>query len=257
MLHAELHSKIAPEASDGERREDVLTSTVFGTIFAAGDWSLLLAWFGKAIDRSGMALSLPSTPNEANYWFWPRLGQTEPDLLIHLGSLLVIIEAKFWSGQSGEDQLVDEWKVCDRPADRNYDQSIRAAIDATTERALVYLVQRRKRAKARSVVETSSAKMPEAKIYLLTWEDLDDVLQIESPVRWRRDLRAYLGMRRITAFRGFASAFATADRVLLGHMGLWRAPRWSRLVHPSALGRLAALAAWQPRFGQKKGNLDG
>ena len=40
MLHAELRGKVGPDASDGHRKEDVLTSTAFGTIFTAGDWDL-------------------------------------------------------------------------------------------------------------------------------------------------------------------------------------------------------------------------
>ena len=36
MLFAELHGKLNPTASDVERREDVLTSTVFGTLLIAG-----------------------------------------------------------------------------------------------------------------------------------------------------------------------------------------------------------------------------
>lgn len=45
MLHAELHGKLDDTASGLERREDILTSTVFGTLLVAGATEVLVDWY--------------------------------------------------------------------------------------------------------------------------------------------------------------------------------------------------------------------
>lgn len=251
MLHAELRSKVGPAAPDGHRKEDVLTSTVFGAIFTAGDWDLLRRWLAKARTLAGSPLVLPQFADVA-YWFWPRLGQTEPDLVIQIGRLLVVVEVKYWSGGSGEDQLVNEWNVTAPPANRAYEGSIRDAIDAADARVLVYLVQRRKLADERAFVARSLARSPDARFYVLTWEDLDDTLAAEPGTRCRQELRDYLAIRRIAAFRGVSSTFGDADRELLSRASTWRAFRWSKLLPADGLRALAQLAAWSPRFAVRK-----
>jgi hypothetical protein len=251
MLHAELRGKVGPDATDGHRKEDVLTSTAFGTIFTAGDWDLLHRWFAKARTLTGAPLVLPPLA-EVAYWFWPRLGQTEPDVVLQIGPLLLIVEVKYWSGGSGDDQLVNEWKVCERPANRAFAASIRDAIDATDGRALVYLVQRRKLAAARAFVAQSLERVSDARIFILTWEDLDDALAAQLDTRWRLELRDYLALRGIAAFRGVATTFAAADRELLARASAWRAFRWSKLLPVDSLTSLARLATWRPRFAVRK-----
>lgn len=49
MLYAELHGKLSADiGDDAERREDVLTSTVLGTLFTAGAWDVLVEWLSRA-----------------------------------------------------------------------------------------------------------------------------------------------------------------------------------------------------------------
>ena len=49
MLHAELHGKLDADARDLDRREDILTSTVFGTLLIADDgMSVLGRWLSGA-----------------------------------------------------------------------------------------------------------------------------------------------------------------------------------------------------------------
>ncbi len=48
MLYAELHGKLDDTALDLERREDILTSTVFGTLLVAGATKVLVKWFNSA-----------------------------------------------------------------------------------------------------------------------------------------------------------------------------------------------------------------
>lgn len=48
MLHAELRGKFDPNSPDIERREDVLTSTTFGTLMIGDASDLLFDWLTAA-----------------------------------------------------------------------------------------------------------------------------------------------------------------------------------------------------------------
>jgi hypothetical protein len=118
MTIAELHGKLSPGRPMGasERMEDLLTSDVFGTMKYAG-------WDKGFIDWLLCAEKAPVYPSpkpiniyfdkqkiiSIKYRFWPILpNKREPDLamLIEFDSgncLLVIIEAKYFSGTSDFD----------------------------------------------------------------------------------------------------------------------------------------------------------
>lgn len=100
MLHAELHGKLSSDIGDGaERLEDVLTSTVFGTLFAANAWDVITDWLSRA-RRGTNAVDPLQTCDATDYWFWPWLDNAEPDLVLRLGTTVVVVEAKYFSGKS-------------------------------------------------------------------------------------------------------------------------------------------------------------
>lgn len=224
MLYAELHGKLSSEIGDAERREDVLTSTVFGTLFAASAWNVVIEWLSKAGRAGSDPPLVPSDASMGDYWFWPRLDNAEPDLVVRLGHLLVVVEAKDHSGKSGTlmasedptedpaDQLVREWRACSPAADMShYDPRLRAVLEApATERILIYLVRRSRFAREHDALEDSMAQVPDARMYLLTWEDLDEVLSTCLHIRWANDLRRYLQRRDVSAFRGFAQCVSSS-----------------------------------------------
>ena len=208
MLHAELHGKTDELASRRERGEDLLTSTVFGTLFAAGAVTELVAWLRRARDHTGAgAFDVPAAVS-LDYWFWPRLREAEPDVLIKVGNLLVIVEAKYFSKKHGSgtaevDQLSRQWRSCASDVDvRGYPARLGDAIRGCETRALVYLVRRRALAKAREELADSLQHESAAAMYVLAWEDLDEVL-CAADQGWQRDLREFLRGRRLSAFRGF------------------------------------------------------
>lgn len=218
MLHAELAGKIAPDADDIARREDVLTSTVFGTLFLANAWPLLIRWMARAqpVGHRGDVSAAVSIGDGA-YWFWPRLHDAEPDVVIRCGPALLVVEAKYLSGKSGgsvfdgdtvveaTDQLVREWRACCQGDHaRGYPPELCAAIEEC-QLHLVYLVRRDRWGKELRAIKESAKQIADARMYLLTWEDLDDVLSPET-ARWAIELRAYLHCRDVAAFRGFQDA---------------------------------------------------
>lgn len=226
MLHAELAGKVTPDADDITRREDVLTSTVFGTLFLANAWSEVMLWMRRAhpVGHTS-ALVPPENAVDGAYWFWPRLHGAEPDVVFRCGSLLVVVEAKYLSGKSGSgvldgskdvestDQLLREWRACSRGVDTSgYPRDLCDAIDVC-ELALVYLVRRARRARELRAIEDSVSQVDGTRMYLLTWEDLDDVLA-RHEARWARELRAYLHRRYVAAFRGFETAMRVPSSAL-------------------------------------------
>lgn len=255
MLYAELHAKVGEEALEAERAEDVLTSTVFGTLFTAAEagagWESLTAWLRCARSLQGQTAPVPRVVTELEYWFWPRLREAEPDVVMQIGELLIVVEAKYFANKSSSgvagherDQLAREWRSCGEEAavgGTGARAGVSLAIATCRERVLIYLVRRIRWRQAREELAASLAVVPDARLYLLAWEDLDPVLET-VPARWSKELQAYLQRRRLSAFRGFVQV----ARPGTGHgLGDWRARRderaWAWMLPGERLARLAEL----------------
>lgn len=238
MLFAEIHRKLSLD-DDNERREDVLTSTVFGTLIVGEKWSLLAAWFGAARDHNGKRLNLPPVTT-ASYWFWPRLFDgdaiVEPDLLLLFGDVLVIVEAKYLSGKSSEgsaddgeidpaDQLTKEWRSCDPMQCDNYPVALRDAIlHGGAKRVLIYLVRQPASAKTRRELDESRRGIGEqAALHCLGWSDLCAVLrhQAHGIAGWTAALAELLERRGFTSFSGFPS-INSGNVTVLDRARTWR-----------------------------------
>lgn len=273
VLHADLHGKIAPEADDAERREDVLTSTVFGTLFAVGAWDVVRSWLlrGRPVGKAP-PLAIGPVEAEADYWFWPRLDDTrpggivEPDLIIAVGGIIAIVEAKYYAGKSGKgtaeepqaedaeavtvDQLVRQWRACGSGAAAGRcAATLRDALQSGSPRALFYLVRRSRWPRESRAAAVSAREASDARIYLLSWEDLDDVLAARDGQRWAREMRSYLRRRDLAAFRGFESAVGPSAAVTMLAASRPRPARresaWDGVLPAGRVSGLAALAAWK------------
>ena len=101
MLHAFLHGKIDESLPELDRREDALTSTVFGALVWTGSWNLLARWL------QGGASGGDADPVAGRWecWFWPRMAFAEPDVVLRLDGALVVVEAKYRSDR--HDVAVD------------------------------------------------------------------------------------------------------------------------------------------------------
>ncbi|HVV85435.1 MAG TPA: hypothetical protein VHE35_20390, partial [Kofleriaceae bacterium] len=264
-------------------------------------WPVVTAWLGRAhAVGGGRALSLPdaTTLDVAEYWFWPRLadattgGIVEPDLIISLAGFVAIVEAKYYSGKGGRnpkpepaltaadaqriavDQLVREWRACDAGAGADRcEPSLRDALRSDAPRALFYLVRRNRWHRELRAAEESSRQAPEARIFLLTWEDLDDVLAgvgaagsigtglVAAPgaARWIDELRRYLNRRDVAAFRGFRAVVSTQPSVsALVARPPWlsaRASGWDRTTDTARAARFRALTAWRSDPGRNIGHV--
>ncbi len=257
MLHAEIHGKTPSEADT----EDILTSSVFGTLFLTRADGVVRDWLQRARTPTGELLRIPDGAVRW-YAFWPRLewsgGDSIPDLLVQIGDVLVIVEAKDYSGASSANQLAREWEACTKTAP-SYAADVRRALESSPTRVLVYLVRRMSHHKELRYVEECIAET-KSPIYVLNWEDLHGVLRDESePPRWNVELTELLRRRSLTGFNGFAKAFAGIARERFPMLSHWHSPRhrvtrWSTIVRPNELAGISALAAWRPQFASHGGS---
>ncbi len=269
MLHALLQGKLDPTVAEPQRREDVLTSTVFGTLVLVEAWELLGEW-----------LQLPELSDgpDAEYecWFWPHLpGGVEPDVVLRLGGTVVVVEAKYRSGR--HDLSFDE-EYEDKPVDqilRQYNGASRLRDKRSThpdalEQAVqecqlrqAFLVDARKIRRARREYSESRGRLPYAareRFGLVTWQELyGRLLKPEwSRRRWAADLKTYLEECGLASFQGIKRDAAEARQ--LTRLSEWR-PVPTRLTDPSFetaaahlnYANLGELRDWRPFVMQPKG----
>ncbi len=278
MLYAELHGKLDDTASDLERREDILTSTVFGTLLVAGATEVLVKWFNSARCLAGSPerlhlkrlLGLPY--EDPKYWFWPSLSFAQPDILLRIGSHLLVVEAKYASTKSAlrtdsnrrevqassdeedPDQLVREWLSVQRkaPGFKWYPPEIRSAIESCSVH-IVYLVSTRKESTALREISEARTKIckssgSDVPLWILTWQDLHRVLTnlVEtrpSLTTWANDLVRLLERRYLSAFLGFPRTLANIDRqgLVRLHLTARQCEKWAASkgeVHTDYFGAL-------------------
>lgn len=211
MLHALLHGKLDEFKPRPERFEDALTSTVFGAIFWADDRELLEKWLGI---HPCSSQRIPVI----EYWFWPRLGSVEPDVVFRLGNVLVVVEAKYRSDrhdkaprpeedESVGDQLVRQYESIALPVSqrKQYVEAIECAI-RECQLIQLYVVDAGRR-RARSEFEESKQRLPpNAILKLVTWQSLSRFLNVNNAANqgWRGDLAEYLRHCGLDVFSGFS-----------------------------------------------------
>ena len=105
MTIAEIRGKLSSSGSNiSDRREDLLTSDVFGCLrylpFEKG-FQKILTQAQLYIDQKKL-LCIKNSDENVSVEFWPRLeNNSEPDVLIRNGDHLIMIEVKYLSGKSG------------------------------------------------------------------------------------------------------------------------------------------------------------
>ncbi len=213
MLKAYLHRKVPRELV---RREDVVTSCVFGTLEASGEEGRNIASRFLALARSRDRLEEGAAAHIVNikYEFWPWLesphAAAEPDVLLTLdhgsSQSLVAVEAKLDSGKSSfasdsthvGDQLAREWL---------------ALLETAKQRGIPHcvLVYLTADVAPPADIGDSLAELAEkhpdlgssARIAWLSWRDLPDLITPDHGVELR-DMRRFLLEEHLGYFVGFA-----------------------------------------------------
>jgi hypothetical protein len=242
-----------------ERLEDALTSTVFGTLLWVGAGEILARWLRVP---SGLLAAGPTTPIR-ECWFWPRMAFAEPDVVLRLGDVLVVVEAKYRSGRHDVvapsdvldhpyDQLLRQNQCVTTPPDSRarYAEPIELAI-CQCQLVQAFVVDARRQVRARREYEESKALLPNACLQLVTWQTLFRMLgEGGLPARrWAADLRAYLERVGLDTFEGLGRRLG--DRDDLRRVSQWRARRAATGFQDALLGLtngapVAGLHFWRP-----------
>jgi hypothetical protein len=255
VLHALLHGKLDPALPEPERREDALTSVVFGMLVLLEAWDLIAKWL-KVSDWQ------PAAEGELDCWFWPRLaGGVEPDLVLRLGSVLIVVEAKYRSGRHdlspGDedeerpvDQIVRQHRAVSPPHDGRspYPELLEGAVrECRLLQAFVVDARRIRRAR-REHTESLSRLPKDAAVNLVTWQDLYGLLLSPEWVRprWAIDLRTYLRACGLASFQGIRRNMADSSH--LEAISRWR-PFVVQRAAPTLRAAVSVLAS-EPAIGQ-------
>jgi hypothetical protein len=263
MLHAVLHGKLDESIPEPQRLEDALTSTVFGTLVWVDAWDILAHWLGVACAAPSSASSNPVR----ECWFWPRMALAEPDVVLRLGDVLVVVEAKYRSGrhdlvtlneaeESLSDQLFRQHGCVTTPLDRRprYADAIERAIKEC-HLIQVFVVDARRLRRARREYEQSKERLPPgACLELVTWQSLFRLIRESrlSPPRWAIDLRAYLELSGLDTFEGIGRRVTDDHDVpRISRWGARRAGSGFRLAVVEIVSGLSttALRLWRSATG--------
>jgi hypothetical protein len=138
MLQAINKGKIP---SNTENSEDLLTSSVFGAIRYLSNFSLIQDIIANSINIHQIKAGYFEHITHIEYYFWPRLEKSEPDLLVLLKNkrdkyLVFCIEAKYFSGKSSEEDLSVEFE---ERGNHQRDQLARQIEDIHKDSAFKYL----------------------------------------------------------------------------------------------------------------------
>ena len=256
MLHAFLHGKIDESLPELDRREDALTSTVFGALVWTGSWNLLARWL------QGGASGGDADPVAGRWecWFWPRMAFAEPDVVLRLDGALVVVEAKYRSDRHDVavdvtadpgrgDQLVRQYRSVTTSSGNRmpYAEPLEQAI-RHCELVQVFLVDaRRQRRARREWAESRGHLPPAATLRFVTWQDLFRLLREPSRSwRWAADLRDYLERLDLDTFEGIGRSSVSADD--MRSVGRWRTyqrrPRLRQTMSPVPDGAPAAFVLY-------------
>lgn len=254
MLHALLHGKLDPAVPEPERREDALTSVVFGVLVLVEAWNVIAQWLKVSDWQSAEGL--------LDCWFWPRLaGGVEPDVVLRLGSVLIVVEAKYRSGRHDlspddedeerpVDQIVRQHRAVSPPHDSRspYPELLERAVrECRLLQAFVVDARRIRRAR-REHAESLSRLPKNAAVNLVAWQDLYGLLLSPEWVRarWAIDLRTYLRACGLASFQGIRRNMADSSH--LEALSKWK-PFVVQRTAPSIRAAVSVLAS-EPAIGE-------
>ncbi|PGQ79688.1 hypothetical protein [Priestia megaterium] len=195
MIQAELSGKVPSWLLNSE---DILTSSVIGTISYLSNPAIIVNILQNSTNLNYENLDLNnSSIKRTQYYFWPRLRNSEPDVIILLENKdgychLVCIEAKYKSGKSThEDESVESIERLNKERDQLarqfedlYDNSIyslfRLNQDKIASISLVYLTNSPSLPYNDLYESCSFIKKelkPKSNLYWLSWKDFHNEIK--------------------------------------------------------------------------------
>ena len=195
---AEIHNKIVDRNS-----EDQMTGDIFGAlrylpyeVFR----TLIVDCVMPVETRESLSKHLPLDAGTAEWGrcveFWPRYKTdsiTEPDIVISLGNVAVMIEAKYGSGESGETQLMRQANLL---ISQFSDASLKFLLIAAPASTAEKMFDKRK--------EEIRSSFSKVKFGYIKWERLFDVAtKLAESNLICADIAELLKTKSYSGFRGF------------------------------------------------------
>jgi len=229
MSIAELHGKISSSGTNlSDRLEDLLTADIFGPLrylpFQDGLSHILIQAMNYH-DHSFFSVVPGIRDIAPTFRFWPKLGRSEPDLIIEYGSDLIMFEVKYLSGKSGHFVTTESEEDNQRAA--SSDQLGREYLDLLDyagdfrKRSLIYVTSHkslpwddlnagREAIKTLNTFPESSWQGYEANTYWLSWHGVREAVSASIP-RLNNfyqkcilgDIEALLRRKGFRSFEGF------------------------------------------------------
>lgn len=234
MTIAEIRGKISHTGRNlHDQMEDLLTSDVFTVCKYVRPQTLLNPFLGtsRSLDDRSLADLLPTSILRADYHFWPMLTSSEPDLLIVLDDdqkqiYLIMIEAKYFSGKSGDPLSDEKFQIAEAPTDqlaREY-EDLKSAEDhldidpsQIVFRALVYVTRHRSLPNEALSASTNEIKRffseDPVELYWTSWFEIAPILKSsKSILDWEQpileDLMSLIERKRFIKFNGISNLLA-------------------------------------------------
>ncbi|MED4402092.1 hypothetical protein [Metabacillus fastidiosus] len=226
MIAAELNGKIP---STLQNSEDLLTSSVIGLFQYLSSHSYFQSVLESSVNLNGHQLTFDSPVKECCFVFWPKLENSEPDVLLRLktesdSEILICIEAKYWSHKSShEDESID---LQDRTNSQR-DQLAREIEDIHKVNCLRYLNINRSKLNSivliyltnhtylpreeilESILHVNGVHFEKGQLYWLTWREIhNSISKIKNfltlqDLKLLNDLKKLLEKKGLQSFNGF------------------------------------------------------
>lgn len=220
MLIADIKGKI----SNLENNEDYLTSSVF-SVFKYINELWLEKYLKKAINLKGQTLNV--SMENPKYSFWPWFSNREscgvPDLVIYTQNTAIIIEAKNYSGKSGEETVFDNEAKMETILDQLYREYYIGLFNILGNKykdfCVIYLTRhphfpKEELEQTINLIERKDYKQANKarnRLYWLNWQKAGVILEQvissknsnEIEINLSKDLLEFLERRNLREFTGF------------------------------------------------------
>ena len=198
---AELHGKLE------NHMEDELTGNFFGTLRYVEAEKILRPLFEKCIRPAELAATVNKITDgwwadKIKFWSYDKLG--EIDVLLDFDRVLIGVEVKFLSGESGANQLDREANILQRKAGSREKLLILLAPETTCLNVVTP-------ARQKIILKKFGVKLG-----WVAWEDFFDVLKTFKPATNLEqliidDLANLLAQKKFNRFRSFDMTLPTVE----------------------------------------------
>lgn len=220
MLIADLKGKL----SNLKNSEDFLTSSVFSVFKYINDlW--LEKYLNMAVNLEGKQLNVSIKNPKYSFWPWFTNSEScgEPDLVIYTQNSAIIIEAKNYSGKSGEGIVVDEETRMETILDQLYREYYIGEFNILGNKykdfCVIYLTRhphlpKEELEKTIRFIERKDVKQANKarnRLYWLNWQKacvileqvISSISSNEIEISLSKDLLEFLERRNLGEFTGF------------------------------------------------------